>query len=90
MTEKAPPVFLGYDQAALDAAYDQAAYAPNREQLIRRRISDSELARLRVGDPERGRLRTGRNRAARHLSCPTRRGSGLRVRPWRCLAQRSL
>jgi arylformamidase len=53
MTEKASPVFLGYDQAALDAAYDQAAYAPNREQLIRRRISDSELARLRVGEPER-------------------------------------
>ena len=32
---------------------DQAAYAPNREQLIKRRISDSELARLRVGEPER-------------------------------------
>src|SRR6202030_2724436 len=27
--------------------------APNREQLIKRRISDSELARLRVGEPER-------------------------------------
>jgi arylformamidase len=53
MTERAPAVFLGYDQAALDAAYDQAAYAPNREQLIRRRISDGELARLRVGEPER-------------------------------------
>src|SRR5439155_23550051 len=45
MPEKGPPVFLHYDQAALDAAYDQAAYAPNREQLIKRRISDSELAR---------------------------------------------
>src|SRR5580693_3077776 len=53
MTERAPPVFLGYDQAALDAAYDQAAYAPNREQLIKRRISDSELTRLRIGEPER-------------------------------------
>jgi len=53
MPEKGPPVFLDYDQAALDAAYDQAAYAPNREQLIKRRISDSELARLRVGEPER-------------------------------------
>ena len=29
----------------------QAAYAPNREQLIKRRINDSELARLRVGEP---------------------------------------
>jgi arylformamidase len=53
MHEKGPPVYLDYDQAALDAAYDQAAYAPNREQLIKRRIRDSELARLRVGEPER-------------------------------------
>ena len=48
MPEKGPPVFLDYDQAALDAAYDQAAYAPNREQLIQRRIRDSELARRRI------------------------------------------
>ena len=27
MPEKGPPVYLDYDQAALDAAYDQAAYA---------------------------------------------------------------
>ena len=53
MPKKAPPVFLDYDQAALDAAYDQAAYAPNREQLIKRRIRDSERARQRIGDPER-------------------------------------
>jgi len=53
MHEKGPPVYLDYDQAALDAAYDQAAYAPNREQLIKRRIRDSELARLRVDEPER-------------------------------------
>jgi arylformamidase len=53
MREKGPPVFLDYDQAELDAAYDQAAYAPNREQLIKRRISDSELARLHIGEPER-------------------------------------
>ena len=26
MPEKGPPVYLDYDQAALDAAYDQAAY----------------------------------------------------------------
>jgi arylformamidase len=53
MPEKGPPVFLDYDQAALDAAYDQAAYAPNREQLIKRRICDSELARRRIGEPAR-------------------------------------
>src|ERR1700736_2727912 len=53
MPEKGPPVYLDYDQAALDAAYDQSAYAPNREQLIKRRIRDSELTRLRIGEPER-------------------------------------
>ena len=53
MPEKGPPVYLDYDQAALDAAYDQAAYAPNREQLIKRRISDSELVRQQIGEPER-------------------------------------
>jgi arylformamidase len=53
MLEKGPPVFLDYDQAELDAAYDQAAYAPNREQLIERRIGESAMARRRVGEPER-------------------------------------
>jgi arylformamidase len=53
MLEKGPPVFLNYDQAALDAAYDQAAYAPNRDQLIERRIGDSGMARGRIGEPER-------------------------------------
>jgi len=53
MLEKGPPVFLDYDQAALDAAYDQAAYAANREQLIERRIADSAIARRHIGEPER-------------------------------------
>jgi arylformamidase len=53
MPEKGPRVFLDYNQPALDAAYDQAVYALNREQLIKRRIRDSELARLRVGEPVR-------------------------------------
>jgi len=53
MPEKGPLVFLDYDQAALDAAYDQAAYAPNREQLIERRISESAMARRHIGEPER-------------------------------------
>ncbi|MBV8333946.1 MAG: hypothetical protein JO358_00570, partial [Alphaproteobacteria bacterium] len=52
MPEQILPVFLDYDQAALDRPYDQAAYAPNREQLIKRRIRDSELVRQRIGEPE--------------------------------------
>jgi arylformamidase len=53
MLEKGPPVFLDYDQTALDAAYDQAAYAPNRAQLIERRVSDSAIVRRHIGEPER-------------------------------------
>jgi arylformamidase len=53
MPKTGPPVFLDYDQAALDAAYDQAAYAPNREQLIERRIGESAIARRHIGEPER-------------------------------------
>jgi len=53
MPEKGPPVFLDYDQVALDAAYDQAAYASNREQLIKRRINDSAIVRRRIDKPER-------------------------------------
>lgn len=46
-------VFLDYDQEALDRAYDQAAYAPNRDQLLARLAHTSELARRRLGAPER-------------------------------------
>src|SRR5438045_7387992 len=46
-------VFLDYDQAALDAAYDQAAYAPNRDQVLARFAHASELVRKRLGPPER-------------------------------------
>jgi arylformamidase len=48
-----PKVFLDYDQAALDAAYDQSVYAPNREQLLARLAHTSELVRRRLGAPER-------------------------------------
>lgn len=53
MSDKGPSIFLDYDQAALDAAYDQAVYAPNRDQLIARRIAESAAARARIGSPER-------------------------------------
>src|SRR4051812_12401739 len=46
-------VFLDYDQEGLDRAYDQAIYAPNRDQLLARMAANSELARRRVGEPER-------------------------------------
>jgi arylformamidase len=48
-----PKVFRDYDQAALDAAYDQAKYAPNLQQLVRRYAANSELTRARLGAPRR-------------------------------------
>ncbi len=50
---KGPLVFLNYDQAELDAAYDQVAYAPNEEQILKRYASNSELTRQRLGQPAR-------------------------------------
>lgn len=50
---KGPRVYLDYDQAALDAAYDQIVYAPNREQINERNLANSEAARRRIGDPQR-------------------------------------
>ena len=46
-------VFLDYDQDGLDRAYDQAAYAPNRDQILARMAANSALVRQRIGSPER-------------------------------------
>jgi arylformamidase len=50
---KGARVWLDMDQKELDDAYDQAVYAPNRDQLNRRRASESELVRTRLGAPTR-------------------------------------
>jgi arylformamidase len=47
------PVWLDLDQAELDAAYDQAVWAPNREQVVRRYATHSDAARARLGAPRR-------------------------------------
>ena len=46
-------VFLDYDQKALDDAYDQTVYAPNRELVHLRRKRSSEATRQRLGEPVR-------------------------------------
>jgi len=51
--DKGPIVWLDMDQQALDDAYDQLVYAPNRDQLAKRRIANSAAARTRIGDPLR-------------------------------------
>ena len=50
---KGPRVWRDMDQQELDDAYDQSVYAPNRDQLNRRRASESELVRTRLGRPMR-------------------------------------
>ncbi len=50
---KGPRVWLDMDQKELDDAYDQLVYAPNRDQLNKRRASESELVRARLGAPRR-------------------------------------
>jgi arylformamidase len=50
---KGPLVWLDMDQQALDDAYDQIVYAPNREQVTLRRIANSVRARAAIGTPER-------------------------------------
>jgi arylformamidase len=50
---KGPRVWLDMDQSELDDAYDQSVYAPNRDQLNRRRASESERVRASLGQPRR-------------------------------------
>ena len=51
--DKGPIVWLDMDQQALDDAYDQLVYAPNRDQLTKRRVVNSAAARQRIGEPLR-------------------------------------
>jgi arylformamidase len=50
---KGPPVWMDMDQVELDAAYDQAFYAPLGDQIQRRVTAASEAVRARLGDPSR-------------------------------------
>ena len=44
---------MDMDQVELDAAYDQAFYAPLRLEIIKRLASTSEAVRSRIGQPIR-------------------------------------
>lgn len=48
-----PLVWLDMDQKALDDAYDQAVYAPNRDQVHKRNAWNSERTRTLYGAPKR-------------------------------------
>ena len=53
-TSGGPKIFLDYDQAALDAAYDQVVYAPNREQIDKRNNANSLIDRGSVSNKPEG------------------------------------
>jgi arylformamidase len=50
---KGPRVWLDMDQKDLDDAYDQACWAPNREEVRKRRLAACDRANGRIGAPER-------------------------------------
>lgn len=50
---KGARIFLDYDQAQLDAAYNQRAYAPHSEHVRQRMSANSDAVRARIGAPRR-------------------------------------
>lgn len=50
--DEGPKVWLDMDQAQLDAAYDQRAYAPNMDLVQKRRRLQAASARARLGEPD--------------------------------------
>jgi arylformamidase len=50
---KGPIVWLDMDQQELDDAYDQAVYAPNRDQVAKRRLANAAIVLQRLGKPSR-------------------------------------
>jgi arylformamidase len=53
VTARGPLIWRDLDQQALDDAYDQDAYAPNRPLIVARRIAASERTRAILGPPQR-------------------------------------
>ena len=75
---KGPLVWLDMDQQALDDAYDQQVYAPNRDQVGKRRHCQQRQGARHHRRAGARRLRSDRDREGRHLSharCPTRRST---------------
>src|SRR5438067_3211100 len=50
---KGPIVFLDYDKAEIDYAYDQAPWAPNQAEIAKRNDQKSDATRARLGEPRR-------------------------------------
>src|SRR5678815_966488 len=50
---KGPHVFLDYDKAEIDFAYDQTPWAPNREEVDQRNAQKNAATLARLGPPRR-------------------------------------
>ena len=66
---KGPLVFLDMDQQALDEAYDQEIWAPNRALIVERRKAASERARAILGAPKRVAYGTGEHEGLDIFDC---------------------
>jgi arylformamidase len=66
---KGPLVFLDMDQQALDDAYDQEIWAPNRGLIVERRKAASERARAILGQPKRVAYGPGEHEGLDIFSC---------------------
>jgi arylformamidase len=53
LSVRGPKVWRDLDQKALDDAYDQDVYAPNRPLIVARRVAASERTRALLGPPQR-------------------------------------
>jgi arylformamidase len=69
---KGPLVFLDMDQQALDDAYDQEVYAPNRALVVERRKVASERARAILGAPKRLTYGSGEHEGLDIFDCGTK------------------
>ena len=66
---KGPLVFLDMDQQALDEAYDQEIWAPNRALIVERRKAASERARKILGAPKRAAYGPGEHEGLDIFGC---------------------
>ena len=83
---KGPLVWLDMDQKALDDAYDQMVYAPNRDQVHKRNMFNSRPRARAARRAASGCLRPDRDRGARPVPDREAERADQRLHPRRRLA----
>ena len=72
------PVWRELTQQALDDAYDQAIYAPNRMQILERYNANSALTRQRLGEPRQFRYGAGEKEML-DVFCPSNPSGSINI-----------